>query len=137
MSDAGDPSRPRPKITPETRRYWEEAAEGRLLLRECRECGLVFHYPRALCPDCFGETDWREATGNGTVYSYSVTRRIEGWPAEDLPLIVAYVELEEGPRLLTNLECEPDAVSIGTSVEVRFRDQGPETTVPVFVPVDD
>ncbi|OLZ39430.1 DNA-binding protein [Natrinema saccharevitans] len=128
--------RPTPDITPETERYWSAAADGELLVRECDECGLVYHYPRELCPDCFSDSvSWRETNGTGTVYSYSTARKMGGWPDEDLPLIVAYVELDEGPRVMTNLACEPDEIEIGTPVEVRFRAiEGADAAVPVFVP---
>lgn len=128
--------RPVPDITPETERYWSAAADETLLVRECTECGLVYHYPRELCPDCFSDTvSWREANGTGTVYSYSTTRTMSGWPEEDSPLIVAYVELDEGPQLMTNLECDPNEIEIGTRVEVRFRTvEDTDAAVPVFVP---
>lgn len=134
-----DPSRPVPDVTPETERYWSAAADGQLLLRECPDCGLTYHYPRALCPDCFSEdVDWREAAGTGKVYSYSVARSMSGWPEADLPLVVAYVELDEGPRLVTNLDCDPDDVAVGTMVEVGFADvDAADVAVPMFVPVKD
>lgn len=129
--------RPVPVVTPETRPYWEAAAEGRLLLRECRDCGLVYFYPRAVCPDCFSDAvDWIESAGKGEIYSYTVQNQMSGWPEEDLPLIFAYVELDEGPRMITNIvECAPDSVSIGTSVEVRFVDtEESDIAIPVFTP---
>lgn len=120
MIDGWEP-RPLPDITPESERYWEAASNERLLLSECPDCGLAIHYPRARCPDCFTETEWREASGDATVYSYSVAERIEGWPKADLPLIVAYAELEEGPRMMTNIiECDPKDVSIGDSASAAF-----------------
>jgi uncharacterized OB-fold protein len=130
--------RPVPEVTPESEPYWEAAAEGRLLLRECNDCGLVFHYPRVLCPDCASDdVDWTEASGEGTVYTYSVTRKMSGWPDEDLPLIVAYVELAEGPRILTNLvDCLPEEVSVGDRVTVTFEEtEENAVAVPVFRPV--
>lgn len=131
--------RPVPEPNPETERYWEAAANGDLLVRECLECGLVYHYPRSLCPDCFGENvEWREASGRGEVYSYSVARTMSGWPEDDLPLVLAYVELDEGPRLMTNVDADPSAVEIGTRVEARFVETDEsDVAVPVFVPVDD
>lgn len=128
--------RPVPDVTPETEPFWEGAADGRLLLSECQDCGLVYHYPRALCPDCFSEdVEWIEADGEGEVYAYSVTRTMSGWPEDDLPLVVAYVELDEGPRLLTNVDADPDAVDVGTCVTVRFEETEDEAVaVPVFAP---
>lgn len=63
---------------------------------------------------------------------------MSGWPDDDLPLVLAYVELEEGPRLMTNVDADPSAVEIGTRVAVRFVDvDDSDVAVPVFVPVDD
>ncbi|WP_408958938.1 Zn-ribbon domain-containing OB-fold protein [Natrinema sp. 74] len=128
-------SRPVPEVTPETERYWEAAADGRLLLRECQDCGLTYHYPRALCPDCFSDdVAWLEAAGTGEVYSYSVARSMSGWPDDDLPLVVAYVELDEGPRMVTNVDCDPDEVAVGARVAVRFVDvDADDVAIPVFV----
>ena len=131
--------RPVPEPNPETERYWAAAASGELLVRECLDCGLVYHYPRSLCPDCFSENvEWREASGRGEVYSYSIARAMSGWPEADLPLALAYVELDDGPRLMTNVDADPDDVEIGTRVDVRFVDtDSSDVAIPVFTPVDD
>jgi len=125
-----------PRATPESERYWDAAADGRLLLRECADCGLVYHYPRALCPDCLSDdVSWIEAAGRGTVYSYTVSRQIAEWPDEALPAIIAYVELQEGPRMMTCLvDCEPDDISVGADVAVRFVDSAErdDVAIPVF-----
>jgi len=131
---------PVPDVTPETEAFWSGAAAGRLLLRECPDCGLVYYYPRSLCPDCFSDAvTWRESTGSGTVYSHSVARQVSGWPDEALPLIVAYVELDDGPRMLTNVvDCDPGEIEVGVSVRVRFvPTANPEVAIPVFEPVGD
>lgn len=134
MMDTWEP-RPVPDVTPESERYWEAAANGHLLLSVCPECDLAIHYPRARCPDCFAETEWTEASGDGTVYSYSVAERMEGWPEADLPIIVAYVELAEGPRMMTNLvDCDPDDVSVGAPVSVAFvPSEHEDIGIPVFL----
>jgi uncharacterized OB-fold protein len=130
--------RPVPDVTPETEPYWSATADGRLLLNECNDCGLVFYYPRALCPDCFSEdVDWVEASGEGEVYSYSVTENASGWPEADLPLVLAYVELDEGPRMMTNIQTDPDDVEVGTRVEVTFVETEEDLAIPVFVPTAD
>lgn len=127
-----------PEVTPESGEYWRAAAEGTLKLKECQECGNVFHYPRSLCPDCFGDTEWIESDGTGEIYSYSVSERIENWPEDRLPHVLAYVELDEGPRVLTLIEdSDPDDIEIGTQVEAAFIDtQEDDIAVPVFVPVE-
>lgn len=130
--------RPLPEVNPETATFWAGTAEGEFLLRSCFDCGLVYYYPRYLCPDCFSDNvEWMAADGTGEVYSYSVTERLEGWPDDDLPLIVAYVELTEGPRVMTNLDADPGEISIGTRVEVTFVETNRgDLAIPVFVPVD-
>ncbi|WP_273738150.1 Zn-ribbon domain-containing OB-fold protein [Natrinema soli] len=137
MMDAWEP-RPVPSVTPETEPFWSAAADGRLLVRECPDCGLVYHYPSALCPDCFADAEWREASGAGTVYSFAVQRHLGYWPEDDLPVVFAYVELKEGPRMVTNVVgCRPEDVEVGIPVEARFvpTDEG-GIGVPVFVPTE-
>ena len=71
--------------------YFDAAAEGKLLLKKCGDCGKHHHYPRAICPHCFSsKVDWTEARGSGTIYSCSMTRR--GGP---IPYCIAYVQLED------------------------------------------
>ncbi|SDY25450.1 Zn-ribbon domain-containing OB-fold protein [Halobellus clavatus] len=132
--------RPVPSVTPETAPYWEAAADGTLLLRRCPDCELTFYYPRARCPDCLGDdVEWVEADGTGTVYAHTSTETVAAWPEEDLPLVLAYVELTEGPRMLTALQgCDPDAIEIGTSVAVTFVPTATDdVSIPVFEPIDD
>lgn len=132
--------RPVPDVTPETAPFWAAAAEGEFEVQECRSCGLVFHYPRTLCPDCFSDNvAWLTAAGTGEVYSYTVTRQMAGWPEEALPLVLAYVELDEGPRVMTNIvDCDPHEVEVGTPVTVRFVETDhDDIAIPVFTPSED
>ena len=118
-----------PQPNPETQAFWDAAAEGRLLLKKCRACGEVHWYPRALCPYCFGETDWVAASGKGAIYSYSVMRRAP------VPYAIAYVTLDEGVTMMTNIvDCDLDAIRIGQAVRLAFKptDRGPP--VPMFSP---
>lgn len=129
--------RPLPKVTPETERFWNGAADEEFLLSECGECGLVFHYPRTLCPDCFSDkTSFVEADGTGEVYSYTVAHNVNGWPDDDLPLITAFVELDEGVRVMTAIvDADPDHLEIGTPVSVEFVPTDEDGIgVPVFTP---
>lgn len=132
--------RPMPAVTPETAPYWEAAADGTLRLRHCDDCELTFYYPRARCPDCLGDdVEWIEADGTGTVYAHTSTTNVASWPEEELPLVLAYVELAEGPRMLTALqEFDPDAVEIGMQVEAEFVPTADDdVSIPVFEPVND
>lgn len=129
--------RPLPDVNPETEPYWTAAADDQLLVRACTACGLVYWYPRSHCPDCFSDAvEWQEATGTGEIYSYSVSEQVGGWPDHALPVIIAYVELEEGPRMMTNIvDCDPADVEIGLPVEVVFEPaEDGDIAIPVFTP---
>ena len=119
---------PAPQVTPETRPFWDAAAEGRLLIKTCTACGQAHHYPRALCPFCFSDrTEWRPASGRGTIYSYSVMRRVP------VPYAIAYVTLEEGISMMTNIVgCDLDAIRIGQAVRVVFAPTEGGPPVPMF-----
>lgn len=131
--------RPVPDVTPETEPFWTGASDGEFRLCSCTNCGLTYYYPRRLCPDCFSDDiEWRAASGTGEVYTYSVASSVNGWPESDLPLIVAYVELDEGPRVLTNVCADPESISIGTRVEVTFAETDyDDIAIPVFEPVEE
>lgn len=140
MSDETWEPRPTPDVNPETSPFWEAASDGVFALMECADCGLVYYYPRSVCPDCYSEdTEFTEAAGTGEVYSFSVTERMEGWPEEALPVLLAYVELDEGPRVMTNVVgVAPEDLAVGDRVEVRFvPTEDADVSVPVFAPVEE
>ncbi len=129
--------RPIPRRTPTSGPYFEAAREGRLSLQKCPRDGFFF-YPRAACPHCLGEDwSWQDVSGRGTVYSYTVERvGLDPAQRSRVPFVVAIVELDEGPRLTTNIVgCAPEDVSIGQLVEVTFEDLGRETLIQ-FKPSD-
>ncbi len=118
-----------PRPTPDDAPFWEALGQSRLVLPRCRRCGTHIWYPRGFCPSCYSpEVDWVEASGRGTVYSYTVSTRGVGPWAERAPYVIAYVELEEGPRILSNLVgVDPGEVRIGQSVRavVEFDGEAP------------
>ena len=130
-----------PAVDWESRAYWEGCGRGELVLQRCRACGTVQHRPRGLCATCLSdEIEHFVASGRGTVYTYSVVRQNQ-MPAfaAAVPYVVAYVALEEGPQLLTNIvDCDPDSVSIGMAVQADFvptpAANGDVLGVPRFVP---
>jgi uncharacterized OB-fold protein len=120
---------PAPDLNPEIQPYFDAAAENRLLIKACGDCNRVFHYPRALCPFCMSEnTQWREASGRGEIYAFTVLRRAT------IPYAVASVTLAEGPRMLTNIvDCDFDRLRSGLPVRVVFQPtEG--APVPMFTP---
>lgn len=132
MDHAAQREYPAPMPNTETQGFWDAVKEGRFLLRYCSDCERGHWYPRAICPFCHSKkTLWKEASGKGTIYTYSVMRRAK------VPFATAYVTLDEGPTLLTNLvDCDLDGLSIGMRVEITFVPSQDETlSVPVFRPL--
>ena len=119
---------PSPGSSPDNEAFIAAAREGRFVLRWCDECGRTHWYPRAVCPHCTStKTQWKPASGRGTVYSYSTMQRV------DPPYTLAYVTLDEGPKMLTNL-VGGGPYRIGMKVMVRFEPSDDGTPVPVFTP---
>ncbi|MFN8643586.1 MAG: Zn-ribbon domain-containing OB-fold protein [Candidatus Binatia bacterium] len=130
-------SKPLPRIDEESKGYWEACQRRELVVQRCGGCGTLRHYPRALCPRCLSDAvEWLRCSGRGTVYTFTVTHQNQAPGFRDaLPYVLAYVELEEGVRLLTNVvECAPEAVRIGMAVEVVFEDATPAVTLAKFRP---
>ena len=119
-----------PQPSPETKPFWDAAAAGRLLIKRCAACGEHHHYPRSICPFCGSDrTEWRDASGRGTIYTYSVMRRAP------VPYAIAYVTLEEGVSMMTNIvDCDLDAIRIGQQVRVVFKPTEGGPPVPMFAP---
>jgi uncharacterized protein len=117
---------------PATRPFWAALAHGRLLLERCASCQAVTWYPRGFCPRCGSTaTGWTEASGRGTVYSYTVVRKSFGAFASLTPYVIAYIELAEGPRILSNvIGMDPDDVAIGLKVELAI--EKPEGSPAVY-----
>lgn len=121
-TDEGAPAieaRPLPLTDHVSEGYFAAAAEGRLLFQECAACGHRQFYPRACCTACAADTAWKEASGRGTVHTFTIIRQNWAMPfKDDLPYVVAMVELEEGVKMMTNItHCDPEAIEIGTPVE--------------------
>ncbi len=120
-----------PVLNPGDENYFNAAGGGRLLLKSCRACGEIHHYPRSLCPFCWSaDLEWMDSVGTGQIYTYSVTRRGAG-----APYCIAYVTLDEGPVVLTNIVgVDLDTVRIGQRVKVLFRTSEGGMSVPMFTP---
>ncbi|MGN5478303.1 Zn-ribbon domain-containing OB-fold protein [Cupriavidus basilensis] len=111
-------------------RSWDAADTGRLLLKVCLDCHAPHHYPRDICPHCLSDrTEWRDASGLGTVYSFSTMGKGEAaWT-------LAYIQLDEGVTMMSNLvDCDPREVEIGQRVKVVFKPSDGGHAVPMFTP---
>jgi uncharacterized OB-fold protein len=132
-------AKPLPDPSPETRFFWEKCRAHELWIPYCRSCERFYWYPRDFCPHCFGwDTEWRRASGRGAVYTFAIHYRAwhPGW-ADDVPYVTAMVQLEEGPRLFTNLigvDADPGSVRCDMPVEVVFDDVSDQISLPRFRP---
>jgi uncharacterized OB-fold protein len=126
--------RPAPRADPESTPYWSATLEGRLVVQQCVACGHHQLYARAHCLVCRSAVEWVPASGRGTVYSYTVIRQNMSRSFRHLlPYVVALVDLDEGPRLMTNIVgCDPADVACGAPVEVRFEPVSEEAALPLF-----
>jgi uncharacterized OB-fold protein len=132
-------SRPQPRPSDQSALFWAATAEGRFLLQRCDDCSEAIFYPRVNCPRC-GSTSLstEDASGRGTVYTYTVARRPTHRAfAEATPYVIAIVELAEGPHVTTNIvDCDPDDVTIGMDVELTFAPEVDGVALPLFRPVN-
>lgn len=128
---------PAPMVTSTTRKFWEATAEGRFVLQRCDGCATVIWFPKNHCPECHGsELSTFDASGKGTVYSFTIIRKVANAYKEATPFVVAYVELAEGPRVMTNIvDCDPESVRVGMEVEMVFHDTGAGNALYRFRPV--
>jgi len=134
------PPKPRPAAVPDpdNARYLEAGLEGRLVVQRCDACGHHQLYGRALCSVCANDVSWVPVTGRGTVASFTVIRQNHSRPwREMLPYVVALVDLDEGARLMTNIVgCDPQDVSIGMKVRVRFEKVSDDAAIALFEPAE-
>ena len=135
-----EPDRPLPTpIVPESKPYWDGLKEGKLLLPKCGSCGHVFFYPRAVCPRCQSrEIGWTQATGRGKLHAFGIAHQSFNRAYKvPPPFVLAMIELDEGPRMLSNLinvEPDPKTVKCDMPVEVVFTKVTDDVTVPLFQP---
>lgn len=128
---------PTPLPTPETAPYWEGAAAGELRIQQCTSCGEHYFYPRPFCPRCGSDrVEWRVVSGRAVLVSYVINHRPV--PPTDPPLVIALVQLEEGPRMMSNVvgvEPLPENLPLGMPLQVAFEQRG-EYAIPVFTPAE-
>ena len=130
----------KPVPTEDSKPYWEYCAEGELRMQRCGACGHVRFPPSALCPRCLSERhEWAALSGRGRVWSWVVFHQAyyPGY-ADDVPYNTAIVELEEGPRMMTNVvdvDQTPEALQLDMALEVKFDPVSEDVTLPHFRPV--
>jgi uncharacterized OB-fold protein len=130
--------RPLPEPTPETQHFWDGTKAGELRLQRCQSCSDVYFPPRPFCPACGSRSvEVFSASGKGKLFSYVIHHRPR--PGFTPPYAIAVVELDEGPRMMTNIvECEqtPEALELDMPVEVTYEAMNDDITLPFFKPAD-
>ena len=131
-----DPRRFIPVPTPETAHFWEGARQGELRLQRCDACGEAFFPPRPFCPECGSrEVRVERASGRARLYPYVINHLPA--PGFEAPYAIAVVELEEGPRMMSNiLDCPqtPEALVLDMPLQVTFERLSDEISLPQFRP---
>ena len=131
--------KPLPQPDPVTQPYWDSLKAHEMQIQRCNDTGKFFFYPRGISPYTLSDNiSWEKVSGKGTLYAYTIVQnqRQPGF-AEEVPYIVAMIDLEEGPRMMTNLidiEPTPETVKIGMAVEIVYDDVTDEITLPKFRP---
>jgi uncharacterized OB-fold protein len=136
FADMAEAARAKPKPTPETQHFWDGTQAGELRLQRCDACANVYFPPRPFCPSCASrKVSVFKASGKGKLYSYIIHHRPT--PGFTAPYSIAVVELDEGPRLMTNIiDCPqtPEALELDMMVEVAFEKLDDKITLPLFRP---
>ncbi len=119
--------KPLPVATATSRPFWEALTRHEVQIQQCSACHAWIYYPRTCCPRCLSpELEWQQISGTGTLYSFTIARRPTApfW-ADELPQLIAMVELDEGPRLTSTLcNVEEDAIRVGMRLQPVFDDIG-------------
>ena len=121
-----DMTKPIPETQPWSEIFWEGTKQGKLLIQVCKDCKSNIFYPRKFCPECWsGNLDWIEASGKAKIYTFSTAySMVEPKFMDELPYTIAYVDLDEGIRMMTRIvDCKPEDLSLDMDVEVLFHER--------------
>ncbi len=133
-----EPRKPLPHPTPETQEFWDGAKAGELRLQCCDQCSNVYFPPRPFCPRCASRSVTSfKASGRGKLHSYVINHRPAPGFEADAPYAIAVVELDEGPKMMTNMvdvEQTPEALKLDMAVEVTFEAASDAISLPKFRP---
>ena len=137
-SEHADVKKPPPPISDFNKPFWEAAKRHSLELQQCNDCKQPWAPSGPVCPKCFSDCfSWVKMSGRGKIASWVVFHK-EYHPAfaKELPYNVAFVELDEGPRLITNIVGAANKdLRIGMPVEVTFEDVDAQFSLPKFRPM--
>ncbi|MFN3236543.1 MAG: Zn-ribbon domain-containing OB-fold protein [Pseudomonadales bacterium] len=131
------PTRPLPRVDEfDTRDFWAGTKEKEFRYQQCKDTGEVIFYPRRhSTASTNNNLEWKVASGNATLYSYSVVRQsYHPFFRNLVPYVVAWIDLEEGPRILSNVtDVAPEDVEIGMKLQLHWEEHE-ELSIPLFKP---
>jgi len=130
--------KPLPKPSKWSQPFWDNSKEGKLTLKKCKDCGHIDHPPYMYCTNCHGDdSEWIEASGKGVLVAYAINSYMVPFPFwDDMPYVVAMIDLEEGVRMISNVvECDQDNLENGMDLEVVFDKVSDDFTLPKWRPV--
>jgi uncharacterized protein len=137
FAEMAEAARAKPKPTPETQHFWDGTKAGELRLQRCDACANVYFPPRPFCPSCASrKVSVFKASGKGKLYSYVINHRPAA-PGFTPPYAIAVVELDEGPRMMSNIvDCPqtPESLELDMRLEVAFEKLDDKITLPMFRP---
>jgi uncharacterized OB-fold protein len=132
------PPKPLPRPTPETQPFWDALKQHELRIQRCMACGKPYFYPRPFCPQCFSwDVEWFTCSGKATLHTYEIIHRAPRAFQADAPYVIAVVQLEEGPRMMSNIvgvEPDPSRLAVDMPLEIIYDDVNSEITLPKFRP---
>lgn len=129
--------KPLPSPTPDTQPFWDYCKKHELRMQKCVQCGHIRYPPGIVCPKCHSmEAEWVKLSGKGKVFSFVVFHYVYNKAfSDDVPYVAASIELEEGPRMMSNITgCKPDEVKVNMPVELYFEDISDDFALPKFKP---
>jgi uncharacterized OB-fold protein len=136
-TEGGGPTKAVPVPTPDTARYWEATRRGELWIQRCDGCATAYFYPRNGCPHCSStNVTWERVSGRARLHTYVINHRPATGFVRGVPYAIAVVELEEGPRMMSNIvgvDITPEALELDMALVVDFEPRG-DQMVPVFRP---
>ena len=130
--------KPVPVATPESDFFWDKTRKHELWIQKCVDCDTAFFYPRMICPDCLEDKiEWFKTSGKGFLYTYMINHRPPPGFEDEAPYAIAIVQLDEGPRMMTNIvgiENTPENLVLDMPLEVVFEDIVDDMSLPKWRP---
>ena len=133
-----DIKRPVPASNALTEPFWAATKEHKLVVQHCTGCDKLVWYPREICPGCWTMEgiEWQELSGKGRLHTYTVIRQAaDPWFQQRVPYVYGVVELDEGPRMISGIQCEIEDAVCDMPVEAVFEDLDDDWTIVQFKPV--